>query len=143
MESERIAEQVRRRVLEDHGDVVSETVRCADRVASGWSGDSTDDRREVTRPLSSCLRRHGLLKEYVTVLIDSADAAGYNLPAEPVPSPPYVVVTSTGLLLRATLPVGRLLVRFHLFDVDREPAPRYVRRDCSPEDVLEVTLCDP
>jgi hypothetical protein len=50
------------------------------------------------------------------------------MPAPPVAAPPYVVVTSEGVVLRATIPDGRLVVTLRVFDVERGAETRYVRR---------------
>ncbi|MFC3958218.1 hypothetical protein [Halovivax cerinus] len=67
-----------------------------------------------------------------TVLTDLVDALGHELSAPVVPAPPYVVVTSTGVVLRATLPAGRLVIALEPFTIERDAsatdAPTYRRR---------------
>lgn len=68
-------------------------------------------------------------------------AAGGDLRAEPVAAPPYVTVTSTGLVLRGTTPSGRLVATVHAFDVARRPT-RYVRGPDAVEAALDVAVRD-
>lgn len=105
---------------------------CADAVADGWAREWTADRDAVVGPLRAELRTRGLLARFPVVLAGAAAAAGYELPADPVPAPPYVVVTSRGPVLRATVADGRLVVRFDVFAVRRADGVRYVRADGDP-----------
>jgi len=54
---------------------------------------------------------------------DAVEATGYDLRASPVAGPPYVVVTSCGPVLRATIDPGRLVIRFDAFEVVRDSDP--------------------
>ena len=79
------------------------------------------------------------------VLAAAVDAAGYTLPATPVPAPPYVVVTSTGPVLRGTVDDGRLLVGIDCFEVVREPpgssaSVAYALTESSPAASLSVSF---
>lgn len=119
-------------VRAQHPDLPDAVTACADRVAARWDGDAATDRDRVVGPLRAELREAGLLERFPSVLVGAVDAAGYDLPATPVAAPPYVVVTGRGPLLRATLPDGRLVVRFDVFAVERAGAVRYVRADGDP-----------
>jgi hypothetical protein len=67
--------------------------------------------------------------------------AGGRLQADPVPAPPYVVVTSVGPLLRATLEAGRLVVTVRAFRVERgDGGTRYVRDATDPSAAVAVEL---
>jgi hypothetical protein len=99
-------------------------------VAAGWeaSGDlsggdraTTADRDRVVPQFRAALDRAGLLDRAPGILRECVAVAGADLQADPVPAPPYVVVTTTGLVLRATLPDGRLVVRVEPFAVSRDP----------------------
>lgn len=134
---------VRRRVLEAHNGVVEDVVACAASVAGAWDGDATSERAALVDPLEQRLRETGVLADLPTVLTAAVDAAGGELSATPVAAPPYVVVTSTGPLLRATIDRGRLVVAFRTFAVERgtdESDVSYVHRDVTPEEALDVSL---
>jgi hypothetical protein len=132
------AAAVRTYVLTEQRDLLETAGDCADAVAAGWDGESTTDRERVSEPLKVTLRRAGVLQQLPVVLAEAVAAAGYRLPAEPVAAPPYVVVTSTGPVLRATLTDGRLVVSFRLFEVERDERPRYVRAPREPAAVVDV-----
>ncbi|WP_435318445.1 hypothetical protein [Haloarchaeobius sp. TZWSO28] len=129
-------------LLDTHSDLLVAVADCADEVAAAWDGPATD-RRQVVEPLTALLRQRGILAQLPEVLASAVDAAGYDLRADPVPAPPYVVVTSTGPVLRATVGDGRLVVRVECFELvpdDGGGKPRYVRHDGAPEDALSVTF---
>ncbi|WP_267639634.1 hypothetical protein [Haloarchaeobius amylolyticus] len=138
---------VRESLLDTHGDLLAAVGDCADEVAAAWDGPATD-RRQVVEPLTALLRQQGILERLPGVLASAVEAAGYDLRANPVPAPPYVVVTGTGPVLRATVADGRLVVRFECFELRREggdgetPAgrTRYVRREGAAGDCLSVEL---
>ncbi|THE63327.1 hypothetical protein D8Y22_18670 [Salinadaptatus halalkaliphilus] len=123
----------RRRLQAEHDEVVAAIDRCGDAVADPWDSSRTTDRGAVTARLEAALEESGLLSRLPRVLADVVAATGYALQAQPVAGPPYVVVTSRGPILRATIEPGRLVVRFDVFDVVRsgsadEPVA-YRRRD--------------
>ena len=128
------------RLLTIHRDCVDETIACGDAVADRWEQSWTTDRSALVPPLESELSQRGMLEHYPIILSDLVTEAGHDLPAQPVAAPPYIVVTSTGPLLRATLADGRLLVAFRLFDVEHGDETRYVRRGSTHESVVEVTV---
>lgn len=109
-------------------------------VASSWSEAAVSERKDVTEPLARRLERSGLTGELLDVLETAVRATGGEAVGEPVPAPPYLVVTSRGPLCRVTLAEGRRLVLvFELFDVERGPR-RYRFRDPAPETCLQVEL---
>ncbi|WP_290818698.1 hypothetical protein [Halovivax sp.] len=116
-------------VRESHADVISAVDRCADAVAASWDGRRATAREEVSDPLRAALREAGVLDRLPHVLADVVGAIGHEIPASPVAAPPYVVVTSRGPMLRATIEPGRLVVRLDAFDVRPEPGARYERLD--------------
>lgn len=149
-----VAAAVRTRVLEAHADVVEGAVAAADAVAARWDGSgasgavaagstgndrATTERAAVVEPLRAELASAGLLDRLPAVLADAAAAAGYDLPAEPVAAPPYVVVTGRGPVLRATVDDGRIVVVLGVFRVERDPV-RYVRAGTDPAAVVEVAF---
>lgn len=107
-------------VRREHADVVEHVDACADAVAASWDGNVVDDAAAVSVPLEACLDEAGVLDELPDVLAGAVDAAGAELQAPPVASPPYVVVTSRGPMVRATLDAGRLVVRFDAFRVTED-----------------------
>lgn len=104
-------------VRDEHAGVVARVGSCADAVAASWDGERVADADAIVPPLEACLREGGVLSALPDVLAGAVDAAGAELPAQPVAAPPYVVVTSRGPVLRATLPDGRLVVRVAVFRV--------------------------
>jgi len=130
----------RRRLLSEHHGTLSLVVACADDVASRWDGTvdgepATDDREAVVGPLAAALERAGVTAAGPDMLSDAVRAAGGGLAADPVAAPPYVVVTSRGLLLRGPGETGRLLIECLV----TEPVDGwYVRRGDDPESILRV-----
>ncbi|MFD1566500.1 hypothetical protein ACFSAU_03260, partial [Halolamina litorea] len=86
-----------------------------------------------------------VLRSLPRVLAAAVEAAGDRLPARPVPAPPYVVLTSTGPVLRGTVDGGRYVIRIDCFDVVRDPAGidapvAYVRGASSAAGALSVSF---
>ena len=120
---------VRERILAEHADPLRTVADCAEAVAAGWDDDATADRDALVPPLCAALERAGILGHLPSLLHTAAEALETTLPAEPVAAPPYVVVTATGPVVRATFPDhGRLVVELGVFSVERgEDGPRYRR----------------
>jgi hypothetical protein len=139
---------VREHLLSERRPTVEGVLACADRVAEDWPGEGTTERADVVPPFESLLRASGLVESFPALLAECVDRAEADLSARPVAGPPYVVVTSVGVLLRATLPAGRLVVTLRAFAVDRsgdvgresDERPRYVRGPSVPEDAVSVAL---
>jgi hypothetical protein len=128
-------------LLTERRDLVVTVLDCADAVAAGWDGEATTDADRVGPPLRTALRRAGVLERLPGVLRECVAAAGGRLQADPVPAPPYVVVTSVGPLLRATLEAGRLVVTVRAFRVERgDGGTRYVRDATDPSAAVAVEL---
>jgi hypothetical protein len=131
----------REHLLGERRAFVEGVLACAERVTDGWDGDGTTDRTAVVDPFASLLERSGLLETLPALLAECVDRAGATLSARPVAAPPYVVVTSEGVVLRATLDGERLVVTLRAFGVDRSgERPRYVRGPSDPESAVEVAL---
>lgn len=131
----------REHLLTDRRGVVEATLECADAVAAAWPDGGTTDRDAVVGPFRTLLAETGLLEAYPAVLAECVTAAGGALRAAPVAAPPYVTVTSTGPVLRATLSGGRLVVALAVFEVDRtDEHPRYVRAARTPETAVAVDV---
>jgi len=106
-------------------------------VPTADGNPATRDSAAVRDRLRAALDRAGVLDALDAALADAVAAAGGELSAEPVPAPPYLAVTSTGPVLRATLDAGRLVVRIEAFDV-ADGAVAW--RDPSPADALSVEV---
>ena len=125
-ELERVIEdRIRRR----YGDVLEAVNTCADVVEATWNAPGCNSRAAIVVPLRSALERRKVIQSLPSVLLCGVTATGYELTASPVAAPPYVVLTSRGPLLRATLPTGRLVIRLDVFDVESDGTYRYVRLD--------------
>lgn len=132
---------VREHVLAERRPLVEGVLACADGVAADWEDGGTTDRAAVVDPFESLLEASGLTETFPTLLAECVDRAGATLSARPVAAPPYVVVTSEGVVLRATLDEERLVVTLRAFEVDRSgERPRYVRGPTTPESAVEVAI---
>lgn len=129
---------VRDRLDAVHGPLIERVWAAADAVAAEWSASETvadavpetTDRTAVVDPLESRLRAEDTLVDLLSLLATATDALDCPLAADPVPAPPYLVVTGTGPILRATLPErdDRLVIELRAFEVARgENGPTYRR----------------
>ena len=123
------AQAARRRILDEHAPVLEALETHADAVAETWDDDVVDDRALVVTPFRASLEAAGVTAHLASVLVDAVSATGQTLSARPVPAPPYVIVTSRGPVLRATIDPGRLVIALEVFEVVREPETGYRRRD--------------
>jgi hypothetical protein len=141
----------RERLLGAGGETVAGVLDAADAVADDWAEQAggrpaTTDREAVVQGLQAALDQRGLLHELATLLATAVEATEYDLPARPVAAPPYVAITSTGPVLRATLPDGRLVASIDCFEVVRgvEDAGGsgivYARTDTGPAAALSVSF---
>lgn len=128
------------RLRTHHRDALTGVLSVASRVVSDWDGDATADRSAVVPPLREGLDAAGLLGRFPEVLADLIEAVDRSPPARIVPGPPYVVVTSVGPTLRATLSDGRLVATLRVFAVDRSDGACYRRGPTDPDDVPEVAF---
>ncbi|WP_075937411.1 hypothetical protein [Halosegnis longus] len=127
---------VRDHLLGERREWVQTAIDCADAAASGWDGGTATDSERVVSPYRTTLDRAGVLADAPAVLRECVEAAGARLSADPVAAPPYVVVTSEGLLLRATLD-DRLLVRVRVFGL---ADGAYERVNETPAEAVTVDL---
>ena len=144
------AAAAREQLLATYADTTEATLAAADAVAAEWprlddGRPATADSDALVRVLRGRLDERGLLETYPEMLAAAVDAAGYSLPAKPVPAPPYVVVTSTAPVLRGTVDDGRLVVGIDCFEVVRNPSGlsasvAYARTASSPDAALSVTF---
>jgi hypothetical protein len=133
-------------VLEAHAETVETVLRCADAVAESWDADSTADGDAVAEALRGELEAVGAWARLPDVLAGATRAAGFSLAADPVADPPYVVATSRGPMLRATVSDGRLVVLLQVFAVERDSpqferdSTRYVRGPTTPADAVRASF---
>lgn len=138
------ARRAREHVLEAHAETVETVLQCADAVADEWDGPTATDQSEVADPLRAELEAEGTWTRLPDVLAGAVRAAGYSLSAAPVADPPYVVATSRGPMLRATVSDGRLVVCLQCFEVERATGDgnrvRYARVSESVEGAVRVSF---
>lgn len=113
-----MTDAVRERLLEAHRPALERALACADAVAAGWDGETTTDRSAVVGRYETVLRRAGALEPLVAALVDALEYAGYELQGTPIAKPPYLAVTSRGVVLRGSLSSGRIVVTLRAFDID-------------------------
>ncbi|ELY98991.1 hypothetical protein C482_10556 [Natrialba chahannaoensis JCM 10990] len=113
----------RRRIRADHTETITAIDDCAARVTRDWDTARTTNPETLVDSLQTELESTGVLETLPMVLSSAVDATGYGLQAQPVASPPYVVITSRGPVLRATIDPGRLVIRFDVFEVVRTDEP--------------------
>ena len=135
-----VESDVRSRILETHQTTIEEVVNAGQTVADSWPDSTITDATVIKMPLEHVLRRAGLTDQLIALLGDAIRSTGKATSAHPVPAPPYLVVTSTGPICRATLSADkRLVIELVLFAVDRNPT-RYRFLDPDPATSLEVTV---
>ena len=101
----------------------------ADRVVNTWPGESVSDPSAVREPFADTLADLGVPSRACTLIESVTDRFGLEPVASPVPAPPYVVVTTGGVVLRSTLADGRLVMELAAFEVRTQPSRAYERRD--------------
>ncbi|MFC5971110.1 hypothetical protein ACFPYI_07170 [Halomarina salina] len=128
------AATVRAYLLREHRPLLAAVLDCAEAVAEADGtalGDATDR-------FERALRDRGVVDALPDVLSGAVAAIGASLPAEPVAAPPYVVVTRSGPVARATLPErGRLVLTVAAF-ARRDGT--WARTAETPEEALTVEL---
>ncbi|WP_254862694.1 hypothetical protein [Halovivax gelatinilyticus] len=127
--STHLPDRVRSHLQTEYRSLLDGVESCADTVVDTWDEDGVSDRRAVTEPFERFLRDADILDVLPTVLDSTVSQLGYELAAPPVAAPPYVVVTSRGLVLRATIPPGRLVVEIECFGLTRGERLTYDRLD--------------
>jgi hypothetical protein len=133
-------QQVHQQVLAEHRETVAGAVDAGAAVASAVERRPVTDGDRLRRPLEARLRERGLTTQLLGLLTTGADALDTRIAAEPVPGPPYLVVTSRGPLCRGTLTGGRrLVIELAVFAVERHP-PNYRFRDPTAEECLQISL---
>ncbi|ELZ67522.1 hypothetical protein C457_11782 [Haloferax prahovense DSM 18310] len=115
-----LAEEAARVLRDEHERLLTVVGQCATAVAAEWDGDSVADRERVMPPFRRALDGSGALSRLPRALADAVTATGRPMAAPPVASPPYVVVTGEGVVLRANLGEERLVVLLRAFEVVRD-----------------------
>ncbi|WP_318569269.1 hypothetical protein [Salinigranum marinum] len=114
---------VRDSLVESHPGVVDAVRTCAAAAAAAVTTDAgRTDTSAVRREIESRLRSAGVWGELPSVLADCVERTGRRFRATPVAAPPYVAPTATGVVLRATLDGGRLVVAVDALSIERERA---------------------
>jgi hypothetical protein len=132
----------RERVVAEHREPLTATLAAADAVAT--DPDALADGGTLRRGLRERLADRGLLARYPAVLRTAVAAAGRELAADPVPAPPYVVVASTGPVLRGSTDAGRIVVALRAFavrdrnNIDSDTGSRYKTTTGELDEKLEV-----
>lgn len=93
-------------------------------ATTGWPAGGVTDASRVRRDIRRALGASDVHQHLPTILESAIRELDASIPARPVAAPPYVVVTSEGVLLRATLADARLVITLQV--VTRE-AGRYRR----------------
>lgn len=132
--------RVRSRVFDTHRETLRSLIDTGRRVAGAWPGRTATEASAVRDPLEHLIEGRGLNGALLEMLRVGVDALGTEAKGTPLPSPPYVLVTSRGPICRVTVADGRRLVMVvELFEVDRtEPSYRFV--DPQPDDCLSVRI---
>lgn len=141
--------RARDHVLESRAETAAAVLECADGVVAEREGDATASPESVGEPRSVAdslraeLEAEGIWSQLPDVLAGAVRATGRSLSATPVAAPPYVVATSRGPMLRATLDGGRLVILFHVFDVAggdgaNGPPTEYVRSATTPAEAVRA-----
>lgn len=128
---------IREYVLDTHEALLETILACADAISASWDGKATTERQAVVEPFEYALDSSDIMDRLPAVLVGAIHIIDEELPATPVPAPPYVVVTSIGPVLRATLDSGRLVITIRAFEIERDPT-RYVRGTDDPASALSV-----
>lgn len=114
---------VRDSLVESYPGVVDAVRECAAAAATDATDDAgRTDTSAVRRGIESRLRSVGVWGDLPSVLAGCVERTGRRLRATPVAAPPYVAPTATGVVLRATLDGGRLVVAVDALSVERERA---------------------
>jgi hypothetical protein len=108
-------------LVAEHAEVIEAVRACAVAAATAGTDDAgRSDTSAVRRGIEACLREAGVWEDLPSVLVGCVERTGERLGATPVPAPPYVAATVTGVVLRATLDTGRLVVAVDALTVDRK-----------------------
>lgn len=129
---------VRRYVCSEHAAVVEAVRACAEASAAAGTSDGRSDTSAVRRGTEACLRERDVWDHLPRVLAGCVEQTEKRLRAPPVAAAPYVTATATGVVLRATLDAGRLVVSIEVLAVERSGDGPTLRPRDEPADVVCV-----
>lgn len=110
------------RLVSAHRDTITACIDAGRTVTDTWPTARVPDSDLIVPPLTDELGSVSLREPLLGLLYTAVDTTGYDLRGDPVPAPPYLVVTSRGPVCRGTLEDGRrLVVLLELFEVHRRP----------------------
>lgn len=136
----RDADAIEQWIRTEHPDLLDATAAAAASVTATWPRCWTSESGMLVARLQAELAESGLLEAYAALLASLRDRLDLGHGPAIVPSPPYVVVTSRGPILRLTTADGRIVVRFDLFEVDRDDGIRYRRADRDEASLVTVEI---
>ena len=110
-------------------DLLCRIETAADRVVNTWPGERVSDPSAVREPFADALADLGVPSMACALIESVTDRFDLKPKASPVPTAPYVVVTTSGVVLRSTLADGRLVMELAAFEVRTRPSRAYERRD--------------
>lgn len=131
---------IRQYLLEEYPDTIAAALSAADAVAADWPSATTTDRSAVVPAYQDRLDEAGVLARFPALLTGAAQVADLALLARPVAAPPYVNVTSTGPVLRATAETGRLVISLRCFQIERGATITYRRASSDGASALVVAF---
>lgn len=131
--------RIRQALLARHRETIVTTIE-AGRAVDRTLSEPVTDADEITGELEAELAQRSLAGSLLQLLETAAEVIETTIQGQPVPAPPYLVVTSCGPICRGTLASDRrLVIELALWTVEREPV-QYRFRDPTPEACLQVAL---
>ena len=97
-------------VRESFADVVAALEDAVADATANWPADGVTDSERARADVRAALELSGVRDRLPRVLAAAVAELDASMPAVPVAAPPYVVATSEGVLLRATLDDARLVI---------------------------------
>lgn len=138
-EPEQIRTEVREYLLYTHRELLTAVLACADTVVDNRSDNRIPLDVSLADQLREQLDRAGIIEQLPAVLTGAVDAMDASLPVEPVCAPPYIVVSNTGPIMRATVNGRRLVITIEAFRVCSDTR-QYVRTTSNPGETLAVEI---
>lgn len=133
-------QSVRQRLLSEHADTVTAVIETGRELSAAIEEWPVLDPDQIRLPLERAVQDSGLSAPLLGMLPTGAAALGGELQGTPVPAPPYLVVTSRGVMCRGTLDDGRrLVVELSIFSVETRPR-RYQFCDPTASECLELSI---
>lgn len=101
-------------VREAFPDVLAAIEDAVASASADWPAAGVHDSGRVRTAIRTALRTSGVRQRLPHVLESAVTELDASMPATPVDAPPYVVVTSEGVLLRATLADARIVIHLRV-----------------------------